>query len=250
MLLQLASSSTNRYHNELPQILADGGGAGKAEESMTYAERNEHLTGDDNVILEEKWRSGWLKHMVQWEVQIQILLYFLKLSLPRPYTPLPPVELLPVKVPPMDNILFILPVKPSRLWKKKREKPKLIILSSIACLKSFMDKFSILGNVMQEDEDAEGKMWLPNSSPDVLLQAEMSRNEAVEAWEVGTFVCAARGALVKCEAETPESDHKSPRQSPWDVDTEAWPVSDDEEVLNMTKVNNPTWEGPVSIQSY
>ncbi|KAG1904243.1 uncharacterized protein F5891DRAFT_1013549 [Suillus fuscotomentosus] len=148
LLLSLRAAA-NKYHNELPQILADGGGAGEAEESMMWyalgyekvdgsAERNEHLTGEDNAMLEEKWRLGWLECMEQREVQIQILLYFLKLSLPGPCTPLPPVE-----VPPTDNISFISPVKPSRLRKKKKEKPNLIIPSSIERLESFMDKLSM-----------------------------------------------------------------------------------------------------------
>ncbi|KAG2055867.1 hypothetical protein BDR06DRAFT_953706 [Suillus hirtellus] len=114
-LLSLRAAA-NKYHHELPQIFADGGGAGEAEESMMWyalgyekvngsAERNEHLTGEDNAMLEEKWRSGWLECMEQREVQIQILLYFLKLFLPGPCTPLPPVEL-----PPMDNISFLSPL--------------------------------------------------------------------------------------------------------------------------------------------
>ncbi|KAG1876830.1 hypothetical protein C8R48DRAFT_688732, partial [Suillus tomentosus] len=89
-------------------------------------------------MLEEKWRSGWLERMEQREVQIQILLYFLKLSLPGPCTPLPPVE-----VPPTDNISFISPIKPNRSRKKKKEKPNLIIPSSIERLESFMDKLSM-----------------------------------------------------------------------------------------------------------
>ncbi|KAG2118131.1 uncharacterized protein F5147DRAFT_768267 [Suillus discolor] len=147
LLLSLRAAA-NKYHNELPQILADGGGAGEAEESMMWyalgyekvdgsAECGEHLSGEDNTMLEEKWRSGWLERMEQRE-EIQILLYFLKLSLPGPCTPLPPVE-----VPPTDNISFISPIKPSRSRKKKKEKPNLIIPSSIERLESFMDKLSM-----------------------------------------------------------------------------------------------------------
>ncbi|KAG2035785.1 hypothetical protein BDR03DRAFT_961536 [Suillus americanus] len=147
LLLSLRAAA-NKYHNELPQILADGGGAGEAEESIMWyalgyekvdasAERSDHLNRDGNAMLEDKWRSGWLERMEQREVQIQILLYFLKLSLPGPCTPLPPVE-----VPPTDSTHFISPAKPSGLRKKKKEKPNLIIPSSIERLESFMDKLS------------------------------------------------------------------------------------------------------------
>ncbi|KAG1843813.1 hypothetical protein DFJ58DRAFT_803976 [Suillus subalutaceus] len=147
LLLSLRAAA-NKYHNELPQILTDGGGAGEAEESMMWyalgyekvdasAERSEHLNRDDNAMLEDKWRSGWLERMEQREVQIQILLYFLKLSLPGPCTPL-----LPVEVPPTDSTHFISPAKPSGSRKKRKEKPNLIIPSSIERLESFMDKLS------------------------------------------------------------------------------------------------------------
>ncbi|KAG0703063.1 hypothetical protein DFH29DRAFT_874756 [Suillus ampliporus] len=91
LLLSLRAAG-NKYHNEPPQILADGGGAGEAEETITSTEKM--------LLLEDRWRSGWLKRMEQREVQIQILLYFLKLSLRGPSTPLQTVE-----VPPTGNIL-------------------------------------------------------------------------------------------------------------------------------------------------
>ncbi|KAG1742001.1 hypothetical protein EDB19DRAFT_1907773 [Suillus lakei] len=148
LLLSLRATA-NKYHNELPQILADGGGAGEAEENMMWyalgyektdasAERSEHLNREDTVMLEDKWRSGWLERMEQREVQIQILLYFLKLSLPGPCTPLPPVE-----VPPTDNFSFISPAKPSHSRREKKQKPNLITPSSIERLESFMDKLSM-----------------------------------------------------------------------------------------------------------
>lgn len=148
LLLSLRAAA-NKYHVELPQILADGCGAGEAEESMMWyalgyekvdpnAERSEHINREDSVMLEDKWRSGWLERMEQREVQIQILLYFLKLSLPGPCTPLPPVE-----VPPTDSTHFNSPMKPSGSRKKKKEKPNLIIPSSIERLESFMDKLSM-----------------------------------------------------------------------------------------------------------
>ncbi|KAG2138017.1 hypothetical protein DEU56DRAFT_719094, partial [Suillus clintonianus] len=91
LLLSLRTVA-NKYRNELPRIIADGGGAGEVEESMMWyalgyektdasAERSEHLSREDPVMLENKWISSWLERMEQREVQIQILLYFLKLSL-------------------------------------------------------------------------------------------------------------------------------------------------------------------------
>ncbi|KAG2337259.1 hypothetical protein BDR05DRAFT_1005205 [Suillus weaverae] len=146
-LLLSVRAAANKYHNELPQILADGGGAGEAEESMMWYAlgyekvdaSSEYLNREDNAMLEDKWRSGWLERMEQREVQIQILLYFLKLSLPGPCTPLPPVE-----VPPSDSINFISPAKPSHSRKKKKkEKLNSIIPSSVERLESFMDKLSM-----------------------------------------------------------------------------------------------------------
>lgn len=77
LLLSLRAAA-NKYHNELPQILADGGGAGEAEESMMWyalgyekvdasTERNEHFNREDSTMLEDKWRSGWLERMEQRE---------------------------------------------------------------------------------------------------------------------------------------------------------------------------------------
>ncbi|KAG2049921.1 hypothetical protein BDR06DRAFT_960789 [Suillus hirtellus] len=141
-------AAVNKYHNELPHILLDGGGLGEAEESMMWyalgyekvdgsAERNDHLTGEDNAMLEEKWRSGWLEHMEQREVQIQILLYFFKLS---SWTMHP---ITACRSATHGQYFIYSPVKLSRLWKKKKEKPNLIIPSSIERLESFMDKLSM-----------------------------------------------------------------------------------------------------------
>lgn len=77
ILLSLRAAA-NKYHNELPQILADGGGAGEAEEIMMWyalgyektdasAENSEHLNKEDTVMLEDKWRSAWLERMEQRE---------------------------------------------------------------------------------------------------------------------------------------------------------------------------------------
>ncbi|KAG0697074.1 hypothetical protein DFH29DRAFT_948023 [Suillus ampliporus] len=65
---------TAKYHNELTQVLADDGSAGEAAESMVWyalgyemtdanAERSDHLNREDTVMLDDKWRSGWLERV-------------------------------------------------------------------------------------------------------------------------------------------------------------------------------------------
>jgi len=77
LLLSLRAAA-NKYHNELPEILADGGGAGEAEESMMWyalgyektnasPEESESLNKEDSVMLEDRWRSAWLERMEQRE---------------------------------------------------------------------------------------------------------------------------------------------------------------------------------------
>ncbi|KAG6841976.1 hypothetical protein C0991_004467 [Blastosporella zonata] len=93
-LLQTARTASRKYHAELPQILSDGGGTGEIEETMMwYALSNEKADDDlwtrTSAIREgpwedEKWRTRWLERMERREFQIQIILYFLKLSLPGP----------------------------------------------------------------------------------------------------------------------------------------------------------------------
>jgi hypothetical protein len=116
-LLLTTRSSTNKYHTELPQILIDGGGASEMEETMMwYALTHEKADEETQNTLPEsadgpwvipKWRQKYLERMERREyvifqiqkrtisyrpenrVQIQILLYFLKLSLPGSPPPLP-----------------------------------------------------------------------------------------------------------------------------------------------------------------
>ncbi|KAG6918752.1 hypothetical protein DXG01_011943 [Tephrocybe rancida] len=102
-LLQTARTASRKYHIELPQILSDGGGAGEIEETMmwyalSYEKADDDLWNRTSAIREgpwedEKWRTRWLERMERREFQIQILLYFLKLSLPGP----PPPPLSPIK---------------------------------------------------------------------------------------------------------------------------------------------------------
>ncbi|KAJ7237273.1 hypothetical protein B0H12DRAFT_108853 [Mycena haematopus] len=85
-LLLTTRSVTNKYHVELPYILANGGGQGEEEESMMWFavthEKSDNEEGDP--WLNDSWRSKWMERMERREVQVQILLYLLKLSLPGP----------------------------------------------------------------------------------------------------------------------------------------------------------------------
>ncbi|KAJ6485558.1 hypothetical protein C8R45DRAFT_997003 [Mycena sanguinolenta] len=83
-LLLTTRSVTNKYHVELPYILANGGGQGEEEESiMWFAVTHEKSENDEeDPWLNDAWRSKWMDRMERREVQVQILLYLLKLSLP------------------------------------------------------------------------------------------------------------------------------------------------------------------------
>lgn len=69
--------------------------------------------------------------MMRYRVQIQILLYLLKLSLPGPCTPLPPVKM------PANDVV------PSTKKKRTKEQTKVVIPTAQERLESFMDKLSI-----------------------------------------------------------------------------------------------------------
>ncbi|KAL0580530.1 hypothetical protein V5O48_001517 [Marasmius crinis-equi] len=136
-LLHTPRSAANKYHQEVPKILADGGGAGEVEEmTMWYAlsyEKGEQGheavrgTNDEAGVWEdEKWRTSWLQRMERREVQIQILLHFLLLSLPGPAPAVPP--------PPPELSL----VKRRKQLRKKTVPPP----STEDRLESFMDKLS------------------------------------------------------------------------------------------------------------
>ncbi|KAJ7771961.1 hypothetical protein DFH07DRAFT_913719 [Mycena maculata] len=88
-LLLTTRAVTNKYHVELPYILANGGGEGEEEESMMWFAVT-HEKSDNNEEepwLNNAWRSKWMDRMERREVQVQILLYMLKLSLPGPPPP-------------------------------------------------------------------------------------------------------------------------------------------------------------------
>ncbi|KAG6886410.1 hypothetical protein C0992_004092 [Termitomyces sp. T32_za158] len=131
-LLQTARAASQKYRVELPQILSNGGGAGEIEETMmwyalSYERADDDLWTRTTDIREgpwedEKWRTRWLERMERREFQIQILLYFLKLSLPGHPPPLPS----PVKK------------KSKRGLPKQSAEP-----SPRDCLEVFMDKLSM-----------------------------------------------------------------------------------------------------------
>ena len=73
-LLLTPRHTSNKYHTELPQILADGGGVGEMEETMMwYAVTHEKAgNGDGNLVLPEdadgpwvdgKWKDAYLDRM-------------------------------------------------------------------------------------------------------------------------------------------------------------------------------------------
>ncbi|KAL1683128.1 hypothetical protein EV122DRAFT_202084 [Schizophyllum commune] len=99
-LLLTARSAAHKYHTELTAILAEGGGAGEAEEAMMWFayehEKHEAASSasgqpsssqqsndpESNEDADAQWQARWLNRMERREAQIQILLYLLKLSLP------------------------------------------------------------------------------------------------------------------------------------------------------------------------
>ena len=73
-LLLSARSSSTKYHIELPQILADNGGAGEIEETMMWYAFNYEKAGngedgaevgnsEDGLMMEEKWKNAWLERL-------------------------------------------------------------------------------------------------------------------------------------------------------------------------------------------
>ncbi|KAF8578202.1 hypothetical protein K439DRAFT_1362758 [Ramaria rubella] len=92
-LLLSVRATQEKYHQELPQILHDGGGAGEIEEMvMWYAWNKEKYDEErgEGGDTEEAWKKAWLEKLERREVQIQILLYFQLLSF-SPLAPTTPV---------------------------------------------------------------------------------------------------------------------------------------------------------------
>jgi hypothetical protein len=64
-LLLTTRAVTNKYHVELPYILANGGGEGEEEESvMWFAVTHEKSeNAEEEPWLNESWRSKWMERM-------------------------------------------------------------------------------------------------------------------------------------------------------------------------------------------
>ncbi|SRR6266576_5130468 len=73
-LIMPPRAASSKYHVDLPQILADGGGAGEIEENMMWFalsfEKSEGLGQDasggeeeSEPWKDEKWRKTWLERM-------------------------------------------------------------------------------------------------------------------------------------------------------------------------------------------
>ncbi|KAF8452540.1 hypothetical protein L210DRAFT_846508 [Boletus edulis BED1] len=160
-LLLSVRSVTSKYHTDLPQILAQDGGEGELEESMMWytlgyemsgvGEGGMNVNNEDAIMLEEKSRNIWFERLERREVQIQILLYLLKLSLPGPCSPLPRV-----KIPAND-------VVPSTKKKRQKERAKYIVPSTHERLESFMDKLSmwqLVINMNDLNKNRDERDWM------------------------------------------------------------------------------------------
>ncbi|KAF9556485.1 hypothetical protein CPC08DRAFT_669781 [Agrocybe pediades] len=138
-LLLTTRMVTQKYHEELPQILADGGGAGEMEETMMWYALTHEKADEDTPVpdnqegpwVDEKWQQKYMDRMEKRELQIQILLYLFKLSLPGP----PPPE-----------------KKKKRKRRKQDEEPP--ALSVEDRLEAFMDKLSMRQLVSSLDRTA------------------------------------------------------------------------------------------------
>ncbi|KAJ3750912.1 hypothetical protein DFH05DRAFT_1567457 [Lentinula detonsa] len=160
-ILLTARTAANKYQTELPRILDNSGGAGEIEETMMWfvlssekphesqheRERTRTNTGssvssaqsvESPVWLDEKWRASWIRRMERREVQIQILIHLLILSLPGPIPPRP-------DSPEMSSV-------------KRRKRPRkktARITTPEERLEAFMDKLSMWQ--LMGDLDANGK---------------------------------------------------------------------------------------------
>ena len=71
-LLLSVRSAASKYQTELPLILANNGGEGEIEERMMWFALNHekgdeddpsHPSGEDSVVIEERWRNKWLERL-------------------------------------------------------------------------------------------------------------------------------------------------------------------------------------------
>jgi hypothetical protein len=65
-LLLTTQSIHDKYHQELPRILEDEGGAGKIEEVMmwyAYSREKYDEKEDNDIDAEKSWRKSWMVKM-------------------------------------------------------------------------------------------------------------------------------------------------------------------------------------------
>lgn len=62
-LMLTSRAASEKYHTELVQILADGGGAGEQEEQMMWFAWNYEKADESVAADDEKWRKGWLERL-------------------------------------------------------------------------------------------------------------------------------------------------------------------------------------------
>lgn len=180
-LLLTTRSVANKYHSELVQILANGGGAGEMEEAMMWYDvehekplhdgglpgdsdsRKHGHDGEGGQWTDQKWRAQYSERMERREyvlqksmpddeltakrrVQIQILLYMFKISLPG------------YKIQP-SSLDSYETTKASRSGKRKRSSKSVDIeqiLSIEDQLEAFMDKLAMWQLIGGIDESNGG----------------------------------------------------------------------------------------------
>ncbi|PPQ69371.1 hypothetical protein CVT26_002526 [Gymnopilus dilepis] len=188
-LLLTTRLASNKYHVELPQILANGGGAGEMEETMMWyalthekgVERPaEALEDAEGPWVNEEWRQKYMERMERREVQIQILLYCYKLSLPGP----PP------------------PAKKKRKRSLRDESPP----RTEDFLEGFMDKLAmwqLLGSLDRSNSNTGDRHWTQAFAED-LVEREFK--------SILPEVCAALRAKVWPSSPFSDEEDDSPEQ--------------------------------------
>ncbi|KAL1690827.1 DNA replication regulator SLD3-domain-containing protein [Schizophyllum commune] len=167
-LLLTARSAAHKYHIELTAILAEGGGAGEAEEAMMWFayEHEKHeaasSTGgqpsnsqqsndpESNEDADAQWQARWLNRMERREAQIQILLYLLKLSLP----PSPTAD--SIASPAKKHAAAM--QQDSSPRKRRRKSPEPAPLAPEVYLEAFMDKLSMWQLVRGLEDDRRSEV--------------------------------------------------------------------------------------------
>ncbi|PCH38924.1 hypothetical protein WOLCODRAFT_140999 [Wolfiporia cocos MD-104 SS10] len=151
-LLLTPRSAAQKYHDHINQIVDNDGGPSDAEEHMMwYAYKNERMGAadaqdgsEDAYAAEERWKNAWLARMERREVQIQILLHLLVLSLSGAVRDAQPEK---------DELPLHL--SPSKKRKRKQAEAAAAhrTLSLEEVLESFMDKLSMWQLVASLDAD-------------------------------------------------------------------------------------------------